>query len=168
MDPRQSEREIAYELSQRASSGREAKGESHSGSSPDGVHQIEGPHDDSGRMDADAGRVKDSEAVALLREVFADSGCRHANHDDSRVVTPEWVRKVTAFLCYKNAAPQQDSEHTSQAEPAAAVAASGVLAVGEPCAGHWEWPDTIMGKTQWVCPCGAKRPEDCRTETAKS
>ena len=42
-----------------------------------------------------------------------------------------------------------------------------VLAVGEPCAGRLELPNTIYGKCQWVCPCGAKRPEDCRTETAK-
>ncbi len=39
-----------------------------------------------------------------------------------------------------------------------------VLDVGEPCAGKWSgrW-----GEGSWECPCGAKRPHDCRTETAK-
>ncbi len=39
-----------------------------------------------------------------------------------------------------------------------------VLAVGEKCAGKWSgrW-----GEGSWECPCGARRPEDCRTETAK-
>ncbi len=51
----------------------------------------EGPHEDSGRMD--------DRPRALLREVFADSGCRIANHDGSRVVTPDWVQRVSDFLC---------------------------------------------------------------------
>lgn len=40
-------------------------------------------------------------AVALLREIFSDSGCRTANHDGSRVVTPDWAQRVSDFLCEK-------------------------------------------------------------------
>lgn len=34
-----------------------------------------------------------------------------------------------------------------------------VLAVGEPCAGHWEGD-------VWDCRCSAKSPSECITETA--
>lgn len=37
----------------------------------------------------------------------------------------------------------------------------GVLAVGEPCVGGW------IGRDKWSCRCGAKIPEQCKTETAK-
>lgn len=36
-----------------------------------------------------------------------------------------------------------------------------VLAVGESCVGGW------IGRDQWSCRCGAKIPEQCKTETAK-
>ena len=42
-----------------------------------------------------------------------------------------------------------------------------VLAVGEPCAGQWIAPPDASLR-QWSCRCGAKRPEQCKTETAPS
>ena len=41
-----------------------------------------------------------------------------------------------------------------------------VLAVGEPCPGEWVGPPDASLR-QWYCRCGAKRPEQCKTETAK-
>lgn len=43
---------------------------------------------------------------------------------------------------------------------------SGVLAVGEPCAGVWIGPPDASLR-QWSCRCGANNPQQCRTETAK-
>ncbi len=45
-------------------------------------------------------------AKALLSEVFDDRGCRIVNHDGSRVVTPEWVKRVTDCLCGRPSAPE--------------------------------------------------------------
>ena len=39
-----------------------------------------------------------------------------------------------------------------------------VLVVGEPCAGQWIGPPDASLR-QWSCPCGATRPEQCKTET---
>ena len=41
-----------------------------------------------------------------------------------------------------------------------------VLAVGNPCIGHWIGPPDASLR-QWHCRCGAARPEQCKTETAK-
>ncbi len=49
------------------------------------------------------------EATALLREVFDDRGCRIVNHDDSRVVKPVWVRRVTDYLCNRPPSAQPPS-----------------------------------------------------------
>jgi hypothetical protein len=40
-------------------------------------------------------------AKELLAEVFDDRGCRVVNHDGSRIVTPEWVKRATDCICGK-------------------------------------------------------------------
>ena len=45
---------------------------------------------------------------------------------------------------------------------------SGVLAVGEPCAGDWGFTGSdIQRHRAWSCRCGATQPNQCRTETAE-